>query len=213
MDAILYVLYGIYLTGIGPVSRARRIDLEPGRVYRTRELARWSANPTRLAKRLVREGTLRLVAHGLYYLPVPSRFGPAPATEAEVMRAFLGASPFLISGPRRWNGLGLGSSAHFAVTLVYNTKRTGEFAFDGRRYLLRRVRFPDHPPEEWSVIDLLQHQGMAGVSLADLEAGLTATVRAGRWNVELLADMARQYGTKATQALVDRCTGAAGRPA
>ena len=30
--------------------------LKRGRVYRTKEFARWGANPTRLAKRLVREG-------------------------------------------------------------------------------------------------------------------------------------------------------------
>ena len=194
------------------MSAAIQPDFKPGKVYKTRELSRWSANPTRLAKRLVRKGRLRQVAHGLFYAPVQSRFGPVPATEAEVMRAFLGDSPFLISGPRRWSNLGLGATALFAVTLVYNTRRTGEFAFDGRRYLLRRVRFLQNPPLEWFAVDLLQHHDMAGVSLTDLEDSLTATLRAGRWNAELLRDMAGDYGTKTTQTLVDRSIEAAEEP-
>ena len=41
-------------------------DLQPGRAYRTRDLRAWSANPTRLARRLVGEGRLREAARGLY---------------------------------------------------------------------------------------------------------------------------------------------------
>ncbi len=180
-----------------------------GKVYRTRDLVRWSANPTRLAKRLVKEGRLRQAAHGLFYKPQASRFGPAPATEVEVMRAFLGGAPFLISGPRCWNGLGLGSTALFASTLVYNTKRSGEFTIDGRRYLLRRVRFPKSPSPEWFVVDLLQHHEMAGAALSDLERALTQSLKSGRWDRVRLAKMACEYGTKATQSIVNQCIAAA----
>jgi hypothetical protein len=193
------------------VSAPAQPQLEPGRAYRTRDLRRWSANPTRLAKRLVREGRLRRAAHGLFYAPVPSRFGPAPARDTELLRAFLGGSPFIISGPPKWNALGLGSTAVFPVTLVYNTRRSGEFTFDGRRYLLRRVLFPENPPPEYFVVDLLEHHGMAGASLADLERGLVATLRDGRWSRETLRDMAERYGTRRTQALVRRCIEAAAR--
>lgn len=191
------------------MSVAAQPDLEPGRAYRTRELRQWSANPTRLAKRLVREGKLRQAAHGLFYAPVESRFGPAPPSQGELLRAFFGDSPFLISGPPKWNVLGLGSTAMFAATLVYNTKRSAEFTFDGRRYLLRRVLFPEDPPAEYFVVDLLQHHDMAGASLAELERGLVATLMEGRWNRDRLATMAGEYGTKATQALVERALRAA----
>lgn len=185
-------------------------NLEPGRAYRTRELRRWSANPTRLAKRLVHEGKLREAAHGLFYAPVESRFGKAPATEAEILRAFLGGERFVITGPPRWNALGLGSTAMFASTLAYNTRRSGEFTFDGRRFNLRRVLFPDDPPPEWFVVDLLQHHDMAGTSLSELEGRLTAALRARRWDAERLREMASKYGTKATHALVERCIDASG---
>ncbi len=99
----------------------------------------------------------------------------------------------------------------FAVTLVYNTKRTGEFTFDERRYLFRRVLFPESPPHEYFVIDLFQQHEMAGVSLTDLELGLVATLKQQRWNRGRLLDMAKRFGTKATLALVERALVAEGQ--
>ncbi len=187
------------------MSGAAQPHLKAGRAYRTQDLRRWGANPTRLAKRLVREGKLRQAAHGLFYAPDHSRFGQAPPRETEILRAFLDGSPFVITGPPRWNALGLGSTAMFAATLAYNTRRTGDFIFDGRRFMLRRVLFPKEPPPEWFVVDLLQHHEMAAVSLAELRQRLVATLKGGRWNRELLRKMAGEYGTKATRALVERC--------
>jgi hypothetical protein len=185
------------------MSTAARPQLEPGRAYRTRDLRRWSANPTRLARRLVDEGKLREAAHGLYYAPVPSKFGPAPADDNELLRAFLAGAPFVVTGPPRWNALGLGSTAMFATTLVYNTRRTGEVVLDRRRFLFRRVLFPHTPTPEWFIVDLLEHHDMAGVASSELREGLVATLRFGRWNVKRLREMAATYGTKATLALVE----------
>lgn len=185
------------------MSTAAQPQLEPGRAYRTRDLRRWSANPTRLARRLVGEGKLREAAHGLYYAPVPTKFGPAPAADEELLRAFLGDEPFLVTGPPRWNALGLGSTAMFAMTLVYNTRRTGEVVLGGRRFLLRRVYFPREPTPEWFVVDLLQHHDMAGAALSELHEGLVGTLRLRRWDRDRLREMAEAYGTKATLALVE----------
>jgi hypothetical protein len=194
------------------MKTARQPELEPGAVYRTREFRRWSANPTRLAKRLTREGKLRKAGHGLFYAPIESRFGPAPPSEVEILHTFFNGSPFIISGPQKWNSLGLGSTAMFAATLVYNTKRSGYFTFDGRHFLLRRVLFPENPAPEYFVVDLLQHHNMAGVSLAELEQALEVTSSMGRWDRELLCEMAEKYGAKATLALVKRCLGGPFRP-
>ena len=184
-------------------------DLEPGRAYRTHELRRWGQNPTRLATRLVREGRLREAAHGIYYAPVPTRFGPAPASEMELLRAFLNDTPFVITGPPRWNALDLGATAMFASTLVYNTERTGEFEIDGRRFLLRRVRFPSAPSPEWFVVDLFQHHAMAGVALTTLENGLERTMRSGRWDEHRLLAAAEAFGTYDTRARIEQCIAAA----
>jgi hypothetical protein len=180
-------------------------DLQAGRAYRTRDLARWGKNPARLVQRLVREGKLREAAHGLYYAPVASKFGPAPVSDEVLLRAFLDGEPFLISGPPCWNALGLGSTAMFAATLVYNTLRTGEFTLDGRRFLLRRVYFPERPSPEWFAVDLLRHHEMAGVPLSELLKKLVFALRERRWDGNKLHEVAETYGTKATLAFIDKC--------
>lgn len=187
-----------------PMPAPATPSLIPGRAYRTADFRRYGKNPARLAQRLVATGTLQQVARGLYVRPLPSKWGPVPTTEHELMRAFLDGSPFVITGPPIWNALGLGSTALFATTLVYNHKRTGEIVLDGRRFLLRRVAFPRHPTAEYFVVDLLLHHDMAGVDLATLEVGLTSALHAGRFQPLVLRATAAQYGTRAIVDLVDR---------
>ena len=177
--------------------------LRRGRVYRTRDLARWSTNPTRLAKRLVEDGTLERLAHGLYARPGQSRFGPVPPSDRELLRRFLGNSPFVVTGPERWNALGLGSTALYANTLVYNTKRSGTFRLGGRSFHLRRVAFPKRPPKEWFVVDLLQHAREAGVSQRAVACAAAVAVASRRLHAGRLRAMADRYATKAVRELLD----------
>jgi hypothetical protein len=84
-----------------------------------------------------------------------------------------------------------GSTALFAVPLVHNTKRSGTFELGGRKFVLRRVAFPESPsPVEWFVIDLLEHADQAATSRDAFDR-------------RRLRDMARRYGTRATQAVVE----------
>ena len=175
--------------------------LEPGHVYRTRDLSQWTSNPARLARRLVERGQFKPLAQGLFVHPRQSRFGAVPPADEEVMRAFLNG-PFVLTGPERWNALGLGTSAAFAAQLVYNAKRSGEFTFGGRRFLLRRVAFPEHPSPEWFVVDLFQHAEQAAADRDDLTTALASAVRSRRFDPELLRSMAREYGCLDTQARV-----------
>jgi hypothetical protein len=178
-------------------------DLEPGRVYRTRDLAVWSANPPRLAKRLVNDGALVPLAQGLFACPKRSRFGVVPPSDEELIRAFLDGTPFVFTGPDRWNALGLGSTALFAAPLVYNTKRSGTFELGGRKFVLRRVAFPESPPVEWFVIDLLEHADQAGTSRADVAMALARALSRDALDGPELREMARRYGTRATQAVIE----------
>jgi len=82
-------------------------------------------------------------------------------------------------------------------------RRSGEFVLDRRRFLLRRVYFPDPPTAEWFIVDLLPHHDMAGVALSELREGLVATLWLDRWDRERLREMAETYGTKATLSLVE----------
>lgn len=177
--------------------------LEPGRVYRTRELRAWSANAPRLAKRLLQEGRLRQLASGLYAHESISRFGAVPPTDHEIMRGFLDGGPFVFTGPDRWNALELGTTAVFATPLVYNTKRSGTFELGGRPFRLRRVAFPENPPLEWFVVDLIEHADEAGASRADLQSALSRALARNRFDRDRLREMAERYATRVTRVLVD----------
>jgi hypothetical protein len=65
------------------------VSLEPGTVYRTAYLRRWTANPTRLLRRLEEEGSVRSLGHGLFYAPRRGRFGEAPPSDEALLDAFL----------------------------------------------------------------------------------------------------------------------------
>ena len=175
---------------------------EPGRVYRTRELREWSANPPRLAQRLVRDGQLVQLAHGLFAAPRRSRFGVVPPTDEALLRAFLDGGSFVFTGPERWNALGLGTTAVFATPLVYNTKRSGLFSFGGRQLLLRRVAFPETPSPEWFVVDLFENAEQAAAARDDLRGALEAALRAGKFDRDQLASTSTRYGSRRTHALV-----------
>jgi hypothetical protein len=183
--------------------------LTPGRVYRTRDFARWTSNPPRFARRLAQEGRLKPLAHGLFASPKQGRFGVVPPTDEAVMRAFLDGAPFVLTGPERWNALGLGTSASFAAQLVYNTKRSGEFQLGGRRYLLRRVAFPKQPSPEWYVVDLFQHAEQAAADRDDLTRALGEALRRGRFDAARLRTCAQEYGSRDTQQRIEEALDAA----
>jgi hypothetical protein len=166
-----------------------------------------------LAQRLVNAGQLRELARGLYLAPARSRFGEVPPSDETLMQAFLDTDHFVITGPPAWNTLGLGTTAMFAATLVYNTKRSGEFVLAGRRFLLRRVAFPARPTREWFAVDLIEHRAMAGADTDKVTTGLVRELRAGRLSADALADAAARYGTLATVDIVRRCIVAARRAA
>ena len=193
------------------MTAAAQPTFEPGRVYRTRELGKWSANAPRLAQRLVRDGQLVQLAHGLFAAPRRSRFGVVPPTDEALLRAFLDGGPFVFTGPERWNALGLGTTAVFTTPLVYNTKRSGLFVFGGRQFLLRRVAFPETPSPEWFVVDLFENAEQAAAAPEELRGALEAALRTGKFDREQLASMSMRYGSRRTQALLSKALEAAAR--
>lgn len=155
-----------------------------------------------MAKRLVEHGDLQPLANGLYAAPRKSRFGDLPPKPEAVMDAFLDHTPYLFTGPDYWNALGLGSTALFPLQIVYNTKRSGEFTLGGRKFLLRRVKFPERTTPEWYAVDLIEHRATVGLDTPTLTRRLRDVLRLGRLDAERLTCAAREYGTQATQRLV-----------
>ena len=180
-----------------------------GKVYRTRDLARFSKNPSRMAKRLVAEGELRPLAHGIFVRPQQTKFGQAPPSREELMRAYLKGRRFVFSGPEQWNALSLGSTAMFASQLVYNESRSGKVTLGGRQFVLRRVAFPQNPTAEYFAVDLLKNHRQAGVSVGRIGNELARSVAEGRLSAGELRRNANRYGTKASARVVEHAIAAA----
>ena len=174
-------------------------NLRPGTVYRTRFFRKYGKNPTRLAARLVNEGRLEKLRSGLYYAPRTSRFGAVPPSDKELLRAFFGDAPYLVTGPSVWNTLALGSTSVANVPLVYNLERSGEVELAGRKFDLRRIRFPhrDVGPE-YFVVDLFENAEFAGVEWSVLSDNLGRAMANQRFDASRLEDAARGYGSKRT---------------
>jgi hypothetical protein len=185
------------------MSHPANPELHPGQVLRTKALATWSANPVRLAQRLVKEGRLQKLGQGLFVVPKPSRFGMVPPDLPTLLAAFLEGSPYVVTGPPVWNSLGLGSTALWAQHLVYNTKRSGEFQLGNQSVLFRRVRFPENPPPEWFAVDLLESTKTAGLSKEELRPRLVEALRSRRLDPERLKTMADAYAIAPNRRLVD----------
>ena len=183
--------------------------MTPGRAYRTRELRAFSANPTRWANSLVSRGELRRLAQGLFYRPEQTFFGPVAPTEKEVLRAFFGSHPFLVTGPYYWNALDLGATALWTMGLVYNDQRTGEVLLGGQRYRLRRTRFPITPTPEWYVVDFLNNADAAGADPSLAGTLLVRALRSGRFEARSLRAMAEEYGRPAARTRIFRALAAA----
>ena len=104
-------------------------------------------------------------------------------------------------------------SAAFSAQLVYNTERSGEFRLGGRRFLLRRVSFPRQRSPEWFVVDLFRHAEQAAADRGELSAALADAVQRGRFDPGRLTTMAREYGSRDTQARVASALALAGEAA
>ncbi len=194
------------------MSASRALPLAPGRVYRTRDFAARTKNPTRLVSRLVREGRLRKLQGGLYYAPASSRWGELPPDPAGLLTTWLQGREgrdWIFTGSEAWNALGLGSTAVHPARWVYNRRRSGEFTLGGHRFLLRKVPFPPSPSPEWFVVDLLDHAKEAAVDREEVLRRLAEAVAAGRFDRGRLQAMAQEFGRKATREGIERAIAAA----
>ena len=184
-------------------------DLRLATVYRTEDLSQWGTNPSRLAKRLVAEGCLKKLGWGLFVTTQRSKFGVLPPKDEELLHRFLYKTPFVITGPERWNVLNLGSTAVASLRIVYNQKRSGIFNFDGQKFLLKRIPFPQPITSEWFVVDLIEHREMVSLTMDLLEEKLILALKWRRFDPNKLQEMANRFGKKTTMAFVKQVVQAA----
>jgi hypothetical protein len=180
-----------------------RQQLKPGRAYRREQLARWSTSVDRHLKQLVEQGVLKKLSGGLYAYPKETAFGPAPASDKEVVSAFLKDDRFLLASPNAYNSLGMGTTQLYDKTVVYNHKRHGEFRLGGRKFAFRmKPRFPKSMTKEFLLVDLVNN--MDQLAEAKDEVLKRVMERAATSDSPRLRRAVREYGNERTKKLFER---------
>jgi hypothetical protein len=132
--------------------------LEEGKVYRRADLAKWSKSIDRHIDMLIRDGTLRKLSQGLYYVPEQIVFGETPPDEEILVRSFLKEDRFLLTSPNAYNSLGVGTTQLYNKRIVYNHKRHGLFKLGNRNfYFCIRPHFPKKATQEFLLVDLVNN--------------------------------------------------------
>ena len=181
--------------------------LKPGHAYRRAELARWSTSVDRHLKQLVESGTLKKLSGGLYVYPKETAFGPAPASDKDVVGAFLKDDTFLLASPNAYNSLGVGTTQLYDMTVVYNHKRHGDFQLGGRKFAFRvKPRFPKSLTKEFLLVDLVNNLGQ----LAEARDAVLQRVkeRAATSDGPRLRRAVRAYGNERTKKFFERALSA-----
>lgn len=182
--------------------------LKPGRAYRREELAHLSSSIDRDLKKLVESGVLKKLSGGLYAYPKETAFGPAPASDKDVVGAFLKDDRFLLASPNAYNSLGVGTTQLYDKTVVYNHKRHGEFQLGGRKFAFRvKPHFPKALTEEFLLVDLVNNLGQ--LAEARDEVLKRAMDRAISSDSPRLRRAVREYGNERTKKLFGQALKAA----
>ena len=173
-------------------------EMKPGQVYRAQDLKAFSNNLTRDLDKLVENKELVRAAPGLYYQPKMTRVGPLPASQEELVRAFLNDGDYLLTSLDDYNPLGLGLTQLYNETIVYNRKRHGRFILDGRKFSFRRPRdFPRKLSKEFLFVDVLNNQTELLEDTTTLKTLLTKKVK--EVNQKSLLSAASRYGKVSTK--------------
>ncbi|TFV48414.1 hypothetical protein E4K65_12705 [Bradyrhizobium niftali] len=177
--------------------------LKPGQAYRRADLARWSTSVDRHLKQLVADGTLNKLSGGLYVYPKETVFGPAPASDNDVVCAFLKDDAFLLASPNAYNSLGVGTTQLYDKTVVYNHKRHGEFQLGNRKYAFRvKPRFPKSLTKEFLLVDLVNNVDQ--LAEAKDEVLKRIAERAADADPKRLQRAVREYGSERAKKFFER---------
>ena len=159
------------------MTNAKRLleHMAQGRVYRRQELEGVTSAGDRDLKTLVDSGDVQKLSGGLYFKTSRNPFGVTPPDMRDLVRAFLKTDDFLLTSNNHFNQLGLGLTQVYNSYVVYNHKRSGEFALNGMRLRFRVVpAYPAELSKEFLLVDLLNNlkhlPDNAGLVLQNLPA-------------------------------------------
>jgi hypothetical protein len=182
---------------------ALKRHLKPGHAYRRADLARWSTSVDRHLKELVESGTLKKLSGGLYAYPKETAFGPAPASDKDVVGAFLKEDTFLLASPNAYNSLGVGTTQLYDKTVVYNHKRHGDFQLGSRKFAFRvKQRFPKSLTKEFLLVDLVNNVDQ--LAEAKNEVLERVVQRAASSDRRRLRRAVREYGNERPKKFFER---------
>jgi hypothetical protein len=177
---------------VGSANKMKK-QMRRGRVYRRDQLTAFSSAVDRDLKELVEAGDVIKAGAGLYYRPKMSTYGPLPAEERELLKAFLKDDSYLSVSPNLFNELGVGLTQVYNATTVYNRRRHEKITLDGRAFDFRRPRdFPFRLSREYLLVNLVDNLKY----LAEDTSRVRERVKEIAYEVDrhkLLA-MARRYG-------------------
>lgn len=162
-------------------------------------------------------GKAEPLGKGLYWVSPDGSYGETKPTDLQILSVLLRGKEFLITGNERWDALGLGPTRPLGVTLVYTTRKAGEYRIAGRPFRLVRVfkgvsRFPTAPVREWWIVDLLENLELAGLERDAVLERLSAALVEGRLNREVLVDQATTWATPNVLRMVSAALAGASLP-
>lgn len=188
--------------------------VQAGRVYRREDLVPYSTSVDRELQRLMAAGTLRKLAHGLYYKPKKNVFGEVPPNEKDLLAVFLRDKNFLSFNPSVYNALRLGTPQLYNTTVVYNHKRHGRFELDRRWYDFRvKHRFPKpvQVTPEYLLVDMLNN--LSELAEDETEVLERAQKRLDSFDLKLLRKTLAEYGSAVTRRRVGSWLGQSAKAA
>lgn len=178
------------------------LKMKIGRVYRRKDLERYSKSIDRDLAKLCHSGALSKLSQGIYVRKEESQFGPLPPDEKDLVRTFLGDSRFLIISRNSFNSLGLGLTQLSNETVVYNRKRHLKIKLGSRVFVFKTVReFPANVTKEFLLIDLLNSLDEIGESEEAILSKLDQKI--AEFDAAKLEIMAKKYGNIRTRKIIE----------
>ena len=176
-------------------------SMKPGRVYRRKELNKYSNSVDRELAELSFKGTVKKLFAGLYVKPEQSRFGELPPDDKELVRAFLNDTQFLLMSFNYYTSLGLGLTQLYNEILVYNRKRHGKFKLGSKKFVFKNIpEFPRRLSREFLLIDMLNNLKSLGEDSSEVLKRLKK--KKDSFNMRKTSLMVKRYGKVRTKKII-----------